>query len=292
MNTQSFGPQAFLWQPLFEAVAQTMIGVVSTYAITKIASKVFQHHSYEGAMDLWHRGIRQANLQEGDTLRFDGLISPFCQLFPGDPFDNSRKWNSLYDFPGKITSSEYQAMDFFAGADAALRVGSINGETLVGLYARYGYVGEGIVGVAPTKLIQRRIPDFFHPAFVGTRARITGKLSRCPSQHGFVAMSIARRARIPMSLKEYSNTWYIQIRSIDPLKNEAQNTYSLLGSAWAATSNKDEQYLVQYGYLQNSSERQACIDTLSTSTSWKRARVFYDDIDCPSERLSFRRNFM
>lgn len=183
-------------------------------------------------------------------------------------------------------------MEFFAGSDAALRVGSLNGESIVGLYSRYGFIGEGLVGVVPTKVILKAIPDFFLPDFIGVRAMVSGRLARCPSQHAYVVQAITERAGMQFSLQGYKNTWYLKIDSVRPVRNPAANTVSLLGSVWAATEVPQEQYLVQYGYLTNKSERKACIEHLTEEQAWRSARVYYDEIECPSRELSFKAKFM
>ncbi|MCX6168693.1 MAG: hypothetical protein NTX65_05115 [Ignavibacteriales bacterium] len=106
-------------------------------------------------------------------------------------------------------------MEFFSGSDAALRVGSLNGETLVGLYARYGFILEGIIGVVPTKLIRKKIPQFFEPSFYGARAIVKATLSKCPSQLGYVAQTIALKSGIELDTSSYSNLWYLKIKNID-----------------------------------------------------------------------------
>lgn len=281
-----------VWKPLFEAAAQTLVGIVGSYAGTRIVRRYFQQNTFDGAMDLWLRGIQGSSVHEDDAIRFDGLLSPYTQLFPTDPLSNALRWNNLYNFPGKISNAEYQSMEFFAGSDAALRVGSINGESIVGLYSRYGFVGEGLVGVVPTSLINKVIPDFFTPDFIGVRAIVKGRLSRCPSQHAYVIQAIAESAGIEFDLQGYKNTWYMKIDSIKPFREVAASTVSLLGSVWAATEQTKKQYIVQYGYISNKSERMACVDYLKEERAWKDARVFYDDIDCPSYELSFKRSFM
>ena len=243
-------------------------------------------------MDLWRRGLHENVVGNGDHVVFDGLISPYSQLFPGDPMDNATRWNQLYSFHGKINSDEYQAMEFFAGSDAALRIGSFNGETLVGLYGRYGFVGEGLLGVIPTKLLLKAIPDFFHPRFFGTRAKIGGKLALCPAQHGFVAQSIARKSGIDLDVSHYSKIPYLQINKVVPARDASQQVCSLLGSAWAVTDSDSEQYLVQYGYISEASELKQCNSRILDSRAWKKARVFYDELSSPSADLSFRRNFI
>lgn len=281
-----------IWKPLLEAAAQTLVGVVGSYVGAKVVKRYFRQTTYDGAMDLWMRGIQGALVDEEDSIRFDGLISPFTQLFPADPFSNALRWNNLYNFPGKISSSEYQSMEFFAGSDATLRVGSLNGESIVGLFNRYGFVGEGLVGVVPTRLINRAIPEFFNPEYIGTRAIVKGRLSRCPSQHAYVIQAIAESAGIQFDVQGYRNTWYLKIDSIKPFHDSADSTVSLLGSVWAATEQKKEQYLVQYGYLSNPTERHACVAHLKEERAWKKARVYFDDIDCPNRELSFKNAFM
>jgi hypothetical protein len=282
----------FVWKPLFEAAGQTLAGIVGSYATTKLVARYFRQNTFDGAMDLWHRGIQACAIEENDSIRFDGLISPYTQLFPGDPFTNAQRWNNLYQFTGKISNAEYQSMEFFAGSDAALRVGSLNGESVVGLYGRYGFVGEGVVGVVPTSLIKKAVPDFFLPEFIGVRAVVKGRLSRCPGQHAYVIQAIAERAGVRFDVSGYRNTWYMKIDSVSPFRDGSANTVSLLGSIWAATEVPKEQYLVQYGYLTNQAERKACVEHLQAAKAWTRARVYCDEIDCPSAQLSFKRAFL
>lgn len=281
-----------LWKPLLEAAAQTIVGAVGGYAFTDALQRVTRQNSFDGAMDLWRRGLHENTVGSGDQIVFDGLISPYSQLFPGDPMDNATRWNQLYSFEGKIDNEEYQAIEFFAGSDAALRIGSLNGETLVGLYGRYGFVGEGLVGVVPTKLLLNALPDFFHPTFFGARARMTGRLARCPAQHGFVAEGIARRSGIDLNTSLYKNIPYLQINRVRPARHSTDKTCTLLGSAWAVTDREADQYLVQYGYISEKSERQECNSRILGSQAWARARVFYDELTSPSTELGFRHTFL
>jgi hypothetical protein len=281
-----------LWKPLLEAAAQTIVGAIGGYAFSEALQRVTRQNSFDGAMDLWRRGLHENVVGDGDQIVFDGLISPYAQLFPGDPMENATRWNQLYQFEGKISTEEYQAIEFFAGSDAALRIGSLNGETLVGLYARYGFVGEGLVGVVPTKLLLRAIPDFFHPSFFGVRARVRGRLARCPAQHGFVAQGIARKSGIEIDISHYKNIPYLQINRVSPARRAQDRVTSLLGSAWAVTDKEAEQYLVQYGYMSEPAELRQCNARILDSRAWKKARVFYDEISSPSPDLSFRRAFI
>jgi hypothetical protein len=281
-----------LWKPLLEAAGQTLIGALGTMAFDKILASIRKKHLYDGAMDLWLRGIHSNSLAEGSNLYYDGIISPYSQLFPGDPFKNAQRWNTLYNFEGKISKYEYQAMEFFAGSDAALRVGSFNGETLVGLYGRYGFIGEGIIGVAPTKLILKKIPNFFNPSFYGARAMIKATLSKCPSQLGYVAETIAVRSGIDLSTRNYTNLWYLKIKDINLCTKEQDKTISLLGSSWAVTEKKNQQYLTQYGHFSDNSELHNCVESIQHSNAWKYVQVYYDDISCPNPEISFKERYM
>lgn len=281
-----------LWKPLLASSAKTITGAIGGFVSSKILAKMTERRTFVGAMDFWVRGIHNNTIQEGDTVFFDGLISPYAQLFPGDPLNNTKKWNQLYEFEGLIDSAELQMMDFYAGVDAALRIGAVNGETLVGLYDRFGYIGDGILGVVPTKLLQNKVPNFFRPGYWGQRAIVGGKLSRCPSQHGFIVNSVAQKAGIELLENKYLNLWYLQIQSIYPYKRAKDKIATLLGSSWAVTENKDEQYLVQYGYFQNQTEREMCLKRLTEFEAWDLAAVFFDDANCPSDNLSFKKKFI
>jgi hypothetical protein len=285
-------PLELLWPPLLAAAGKTLVGIIGSYASGRVLARYFQQNTFDGAMDLWHRGIHGNHLTEGERIRLDSLVSPYAQLFPGDPMENGRRWNQLYDFSGRITSAEYQSMEFFAGSDAALRIGSLNGETVVGLYARYGFIGEGLVGVVPTSLVRKALPDFFQPDFIGVRAMVAGRLARCPSQHAYAAQAIAQRVGIRLPLEGYRSTWYLQIDSIRPFRGASSSTTTLLGSIWAATDVPSEQYLVQYGYLTTKAEHDACVSSLTKERAWRRARVYCDDIDPPDRDLSFKTQFM
>ena len=281
----------FLWKPLLEAAAQTIIGAIGSYQFTRIVSKINEANTFQGASDFWHRGVRNSIIEEDISIQLDCLISPYSQLFPGDLTLNARRWNDLFSFKGKISKYEYQAIEFFAGVDSAIRIGSLNGETLVGLYDRYGYVGDGIVGVVPTKLLLKKIPLFFHPSNFGSRVQVKGKVSKCPSQHGFVAKGIALKAGVSLPEIDYSKLWYIRISEVKLVKRKDQNTCSLLGSPWAVTENHKEQYLIQYGHLSDQEEKAVCEKSIRNDKAWREAKVYYDDITCPSEELSFRKNF-
>ena len=281
-----------LWQPLLEASAQTIVGAIGGFAVTKIITKISEKNVYVGAMDFWKRGIINKQIQEGDNIIFDGLISPYFQLFPDNPYNNATRWNRLYNFEGKINKEQYQAMEFYAGSDAALRTGSLNGESLIGLYNRYGFIGEGIIGIASTSYLLKEIKDFFSPDFYGIRAKIYGKLSRCPAQHGFIAQTIARNSGIDLPISDYRNLYHIHIHKIKLPNNANDRICSLLGSPWAVTSVKNDQYLVQYGYVSDPIERKDCINHIMNSKTWHNACVFFDDIISPSHDLSFKYKYI
>jgi hypothetical protein len=287
----NFDASELLWKPLFEAAAQTLVGAVSGYTFGKVLSKIYSANHFEGGMDIWARGIHTKKLEEGDSVTIDGLISPYAQLFPGDPADNTKRWNSLHSFPGKISSTEYQTLEFFAGSDAALRIGALNGESIVGIYNRYGFVGEGMVGIVPTKLLREKIPDVFSPDFVGVHARIKGYMSRCPSQHAFVAKAIAASAKMALDVTKYRTLPYVHINSITPYSSGRRATTTLLGSVWAATNARSQQYISEYGYFNNTTERRQIIAKLYESKAWAKASVFFDDIACPNKEISFKQLF-
>lgn len=281
-----------LWRPLLEAAAQTIVGAVGGYMFTEVIKRATRHSTFDGPMDLWRRGLQDKIVGDADKIRFQGIISPYSQLFPGDPMKNASRYNQLYSFQGKINNEEFQAMEFFAGSDAALRIRSLNGETLVGLYARYGFIGEGLIGVVPTKLLLKAIPDFFHKSYFGANATIYGRLAKCPAQHGYVAQTIARKSGIDIDISGYKDVYYLQINKIVVASRSDLRACTLLGSAWAVTENNADQYLIQYGYLSEPAERRACNARIIDSRAWNRAKVFYDDLSAPSEDFSFRRNFI
>lgn len=281
-----------LWKPLLEASAQTIVGAIGGYSVSKVIEAALHKNLYQGPMDFWMRGIAQKEVSLGDQIFIDGLLSPYTQLFPGNPFDNAKRWRNIYDFTGEIDQDEYQAMEFFNGSDTSLRLRSLNGESLVGIFARYGYVGEGLIGVASTTYLTRVLPDFFHPDFFGCVARIGGRLGRCPTQHGFVLQAIAAKAGINVPTAQYKDLYYLQINSIKPARRSSARTGSLLGSQWSLTDSDEQQYLIEYGHFSDRTELEYCTERIRTRPQWKDAKVYFDDIDLPSADLSFSRNFI
>ncbi len=279
-------------QPLLEAAAQTFVGAIASYGFDKIRNGFYKDNTFEGAFDFWQRGIHHNSVQRGDTIVFDGLLSPYIQLFPRDPYSNAVRWNTLYDFEGKINSKEFSKLEFYAGSDETIRTGSLNGETLIGLYNRYGYIGEGVLGVISTSYLLKHLPDFFNVNFWGCRARITGTLSYCPAQHGFVAQGMFSKVGLHLSTDQYKEIPYIKINSIKLYSNERDKISSLLGSPWAATDRDEEHYLVQYGYFSESLELKECNKKILTSKSWDSVKIFYDTLTSPSPSLSFSKNFI
>lgn len=284
--------ETLLWKPLLEETAQVIVGALGSYAVGKIISKLYDKTTFDGSIDLWKRGIINQTVYEGDTVHINGLISPYSQLFPGNPYDNARRWNKLYEFDGRISNNELQTLEFSCGSDSALRLKNFNGESVVGIYHRYGFIGEGILGIVPTTLLRKKIPNFFDGKFCAVRAIVSGKLTRCPSQHGFVVQGIALKAGIPMREIDYSKLYYIQVSSIKIITKQTENTFSLLGTTWAVTEARNSQYIVSYGYISDDREKQSCIDKIQHSKSWDKAKVYFDDIESPSQNLSFSKNFI
>lgn len=281
-----------LWRPLLEASAQTIVGAVGGYAFSKILESALYKNLYQGPLDFWMRGIQQGGATEGDQIYLDGLVSPYVQLFPGNPFGNAKKWRNVYAFEGKIDHEKYQAMEFLNGSDSSLRLKSLNGESLVGVFARYGYIGEGLLAVAPTKYLTKVIPDFFHPGFFGKVARIGGRVARCPTQHGFVLQGIAAKAGVKIDVSNYRELYYLQVNSISLRRKPSDSTCSLLGSQWSLTDSKEQQYLMEYGHFNNQSELQFCLDSLKSRPQWERTKVYFDEMTAQSAEQSFSKNFI
>jgi hypothetical protein len=232
---------------LFEAAAQTFIGALASYSFHRIKDRFYMSNTFAGAFDIWQRGIRCKTIHEGDRLRFEGLISPYVQLFPRDPYGNAVRWNSIYGEECKLLAaspSEFRTLEFYSGSDQTIRTGSLNGETLVGLYNRYGYVGEGILGVAATSELKKSIPVFFDKDFWGCHAEVSGVLSYCPAQHGHVAQSIFNKIGLPVNVDSYKEIPYVKITSIRVYKKEHEKIASLLGSSWAAKECNEDPFLV------------------------------------------------
>lgn len=285
-------PVDLLWKPLFEASAQIIVGAIGSYGISKALRRFTSRNTFDGPMDLWKRGILMNNVGDNDQVYIDGTLSSFTQLFPGNPMKNGSKWNTLYEFEGKIGSSEYQTMDFYAGGDAALRVGAFNGETIVGIFARYGYVGDGLIGVIDTHTLKKLLPSFFEKHFVGTRVLVGGRLVKNPSQHSSIFQQIANKANIKMDISQYDDIYYLKINSLQVYTKDHERTFTLIGSPWAATNDQDEQYLVQYGYLENPDEVERCLSKMKSSKNWDKACVYFDHLTTPSEEMSFRKKFI
>lgn len=281
-----------LWKPLLEASAQTIVGVVGGYAFSKVLETALYKNLYQGPLDFWMRGIQQGGAVEGDQVYIDGLISPYVQLFPGNPFGNAKKWRNMFAFEGKIDHEKYQAMEFLNGSDSSLRLRSLNGESLVGIFARYGYVGEGLLAVVPTKYILKIIPDFFHPEFYGKVARIGGRISRCPTQHGFVLQGIAAKSSVKVDISQYRELYYLQVNSISLKRKATDTTCSLLGSQWSLTDSKDQQYLLEYGHFNDRTELQNCTDSLRARPQWDRTRVYFDEMTAETKDVYFSKNFI
>ena len=244
-----------IWYPLFEAAAQTFVGAVAQYISTKVRPRVFKKNYFMGAQDLWFRGIMSGNVQEGDRVTVEGSVSCFVQVFPGNPFDNAKRWDRLYQFSGTIDKYTFQTLDFTAGSDSALRVGSLNGETIIGIYNQYAYIGEGIIGVVPTKYLTKALPNALDPTFCVARAAVGGRLARCPAQHGFVIQTLCAKAGLSFDLAGYQKLWYLLVDWIKPMSGQWAKHATLLGSPWAATNDHEHQYLLAYGYFYSEEER-------------------------------------
>lgn len=285
-------PAEFPWQPLLQGSAQTILGAIASYGTAKGAGLIKRYPRFDGALDFWKRGVHQGRVGEGSYISFEGVLTPFFQLFPVNPLHNALRWNRLYNFEGRISKEEYQTMEFYVSADALVRIGSVNGETVVGLFSRYGYGGDGILGVVSTKYLSSVIPSFFEANFTGTRARVKGRLKRCPHQHHTVIQSIIKQADIGRPYEDFRNLLYLNIEKIEVYNKSKNNIWTLRGSPWAVTKDQDEQYIIQYVDFSQESERKNSFEQIQSRRSWSFASVFYDEIDCPSFELGFKKNFL
>lgn len=285
-------PNEFPWEPLLQGSAQTIIGALASFGTAKGIGMLKRYQFFDGALDFWKRGVYGGIVGDGSYVVFEGTLTPFFQLFPVNPLNNALRWNQLYNFQGKITREEYQTMEFYVSGDALLRVGSVNGETLVGLFSRYGYGGDGLLGIAPTSYINQVLPSFFYGGFTGTRARVKGRLCRCPHQHYTVVQSVLKDTDIMRPYEDFKNLLYLNIEKIEPVRKSKNNIWTLRGSPWAVTKDPQEQYLVQYVDFSQNAERRSSVEHIKTREAWDYASVFYDDIDCPSPDLGFKKNFL
>lgn len=71
----------FLWEPLLEATAQTIVGAIGAFTIKEISSKFYLQNTFESPMDLWKRGLHNHSIEIGDNVRLECVISPYTQLF-------------------------------------------------------------------------------------------------------------------------------------------------------------------------------------------------------------------
>ncbi|MEZ7197370.1 hypothetical protein [Pseudodesulfovibrio karagichevae] len=281
-----------LWKPLLEASAQTIVGAIGGYAFSKALEAALRKNLYQGPLDFWMRGIQQGGAAEGDQVYIDGLLSPYIQLFPGNPFGNAKKWRNVYEFEGKIDNEKYQAMEFLNGSDSSLRLKSLNGESLVGLFARYGYIGEGLLGVVSTTYLRKVLPDFFHRDFFGRVARVGGRISRCPTQHGYILQGIAAQAGVKIDTTKYRDLFYLQVNSIALRRKPHEATCSLLDSQWSLTDSQEEQYLLEYGHFNDQSELRFCTDRLRSRPQWNRTKVYFDEMTADSAEVAFSKIFI
>jgi len=276
-----------------EASAQTIVGAIGAYAMSNILTSALSKNLFQGPQDFWMQGIMNNSVMEGDQVYVDCLLSPYCQLFPGNSFENARRWRNIYYFEGKYDATELQALEFYYGSDSALRLGSLNGETLVGLYDRYGYIGRGIIGVISTKYLRNLISDFFNPSFFGKVARVGGRIATCPTQHAFVAKTI--ESKIGMNIAErtkYRHLHYLNINSIQLQRSGRNSSCSLLGSQWSLTSSAESQYLIEYGHFHNPVELKECIDSLKKRPNWESSQVYFDDLTAESRDIQFSANYL
>ena len=64
-------------QPLLEAAAQTFIGAMAGYTFDKIKNGIYKDNSFDGAFDLWQRGIHCQNITYGESKPSNAIVSPY-----------------------------------------------------------------------------------------------------------------------------------------------------------------------------------------------------------------------
>lgn len=172
-----------LWTILLKSSAKTFASIIGNNET--ITNKFFCVPTYQGIMDFWHRGYNANIVHTYDTVKIDCLLSPYTQLFPNNPFNNGARWNKLYtnDVNINIKNETMHILSFYIGSDHALRIKNWSDKVVVGLYNRYGYIGDGLLATVSKRYLMNIIPDFDKRNFYGCRVMVTGVLHHCPIEH-------------------------------------------------------------------------------------------------------------
>lgn len=252
----------------------------------------FFKHSYSGIMDFWYRGIMLNEVNYGDTVKIKCLISPYTQLFPGNPFFNGMRWNKLYSDNMEIfaQSTSMQTIAFYIGSDMALRLKPFADNVVVGLYEKYGYVGEGLLATIPQNDLLKLMPYFYDIQFYGKYVEVVGMIGKCPIEHTVKIKEIADKANLKINFNQYNSLPYLKIKRIkQPSFWVKNNCTALLGSPWVALDDCNNPYQVRYGYFSNQLEISPSINEL---LSYKNINCFFDELTSPDQNINFTVQYM
>lgn len=266
----------YLWTKLLKSSAKTFTSIIANNEI--IVNKFFRVPTYQGVMDFGARGYNANIIHTYDTVKIDCLLSPYTQLFPNNPFNNATRWNKLYtnDINIDAKNETMQILSFYIGSDHALRIKNWADKVVVGLYNRYGYIGDGLLATVSKRYLMNTIPDFDKRGFYGCRVMITGVLHHCPIEHINFIKDIAEKANLFIDFSKMDNIPYIEISKIKTFNKDKDKTTSLLGTQWAATNNINEPFIVPYGQFDNPFELNYCLNNLLKN---KDIQLFFDEYE-------------
>lgn len=278
----------YLWKPIFSAAADSIKEILGNADIQQ--NKRMNIPKYSGINDFWYRGIVNNTISINDKVKIDCLLSPYSQLFPGSPFINGVKWNLLYtnDVDADIRNNLAQTLSFYINSDLVLRMKSIADRSIVGLYDRYGYAGDGLIGIIPEKLLLSCLPAFYSMNYWGARVVVEGVVRQCPAEHLVIVKDLAQKGSINIDSINYHETLYLDIQKIHLFNKDKDKTSTLTGTVWAVTLNEEKMYEVRYGYLNNSFEMNKNISEL---LKLPEILVFGDDVAAKANS-TFSRMFL
>ncbi len=277
-----------LWKILLKSSAKTFTSLIANNET--IANKFFRIPKFDCILDFWKRGYNSNCIQSYDTVKIECLLSPYTQLFPNNPFNNAIRWNKLYtdEIDINLKNETMQILSFYIGSDHALRIKNWGDKVVVGLYNRYGYIGDGLLGVVSKRYLMNILPDFEMKNFYGSHVKITGVLHHCPIEHINCIKDIANKANLNLDFSKMSSIPYIEIKKIKTFNSSKDKTTSLLGTQWAVTNNPDEPFVVQYGQFDNPIEINNCINNLLKNNN---IELFFDEYE-DNYKSSFSQLFM
>ena len=275
-----------LSKTLLSTSAQALKGILENREL----KTSFFKKKYGGIMDFWYRGVNLRESAYGDTVVIDCQISPYTQLFPCNPFTNGIRWNKLYSngLSSQIKQQPMETIAFYVSSDLAIRTQPIGDFSVIGLYERYGYIGEGILASIESKKLLSIIPDFYDIDYWGSYVRVTGVTGRFPVEHSIVIQDIAKRANLKVNFERFSTLPCIRITNIKCLGRH-KRTCTLLGSPWVATTDDDQPFQVRYGYFSSSFELESCLSELEQISN---ISVYFDDFRILKNKQSFSEQFM